>query len=345
MKDILYRLFNHGTLSRKVAYDILTAITSGTINDAQIAAFLTVYEMRSITVEELAGFRDAMLEQATIIDLSDFNPIDLCGTGGDGKDTFNISTLASFVTAGAGIPVAKHGNYGVSSISGSSNVMEHLGFVFTNDPDVIREQITKTNITFLHAPLFHPAMKAVAPIRRQLGVKTFFNMLGPLVNPAKPKLQCVGVFNLQLARNYEYLFQSEVGKKYAILHAHDGYDEVSLTGKVRLAKNNGINDLSASNFGMKTLKQEDLYSGETVEDAARIFIKILENKATKAQKDVVLANAAIAISVAKDIDILEAIDLARISLESGKALKSFHKLIEINYSRAGRMRPHRTQGA
>ncbi|GAL00616.1 anthranilate phosphoribosyltransferase [Nonlabens ulvanivorans] len=329
MKEILNELFNHGTLSRKRAYDILTAITSGTVNDAQIAAFLTVYGMRSITVEELAGFRDAMLEQANLIDLTEFNPIDLCGTGGDGKDTFNISTLASFVTAGAGVPVAKHGNYGVSSVSGSSNVMEHLGFVFTNDHDILRKQITEANITFLHAPLFHPAMKAVAPIRKQLGVKTFFNMLGPLVNPAKPKLQSVGVFNLQLARNYEYLFQSETDKKYAILHAHEGYDEVSLTGKVRMAKNNGVSDLSASDFNMKPLKQSDIYGGDTVEDAALIFMKVLENKATDAQKNVVIANAATAISVAQDINLKNAVFAARASLESGKALESFQKLMEL----------------
>lgn len=329
MKDILNELFNHGTLSRKAAYDILTAITSGTINDAQIAAFLTVYGMRSITVEELAGFRDAMLEQADLVDLADFNPIDLCGTGGDGKDTFNISTLASFVTAGAGIPVAKHGNYGVSSVSGSSNVMEHLGFQFTNNHDVLKQQITEANITFLHAPLFHPAMKAVAPIRKQLGVKTFFNMLGPLVNPARPKLQSVGVFNLQLARNYEYLFQSEADKKYAILHAHEGYDEVSLTGKVRLARNNGVSDLSASDFGMSPLKQSDIYGGETVEDAAHIFMAVLNNKATTAQSNVVIANAATAIAVAKDIDLIPAVQLAKESLESGKALKSFKKLIQL----------------
>ena len=329
MKEILNELFNHGTLSRKTAYDILTAITSGTVNDAQIAAFLTVYGMRSITVEELAGFRDAMLEQANLVDLSVFNPIDLCGTGGDGKDTFNISTLASFVTAGAGIPVAKHGNYGVSSVSGSSNVMEHLGFVFTNDHSVLKKQISEANITFLHAPLFHPAMKAVAPIRKQLGVKTFFNMLGPLVNPARPKLQSVGVFNLQLARNYEYLFQSESDKKYAILHAHEGYDEVSLTGKVRLAQNNGVSDLSASDFGMKSLKQVDIYGGDTVEDAAQIFMSVLEKKATDAQKNVVIANAATAISVAKEITIKEAVVTARESLESGKALKSFQKLMEL----------------
>ncbi|MEP3089149.1 MAG: anthranilate phosphoribosyltransferase, partial [Nonlabens ulvanivorans] len=306
-----------------------TAITSGTVNDAQIAAFLTVYGMRSITVEELAGFRDAMLEQANLIDLTEFNPIDLCGTGGDGKDTFNISTLASFVTAGAGVPVAKHGNYGVSSVSGSSNVMEHLGFVFTNDHYILRKQITEANITFLHAPLFHPAMKAVAPIRKQLGVKTFFNMLGPLVNPAKPKLQSVGVFNLQLARNYEYLFQSETDKKYAILHAHEGYDEVSLTGKVRMAKNNGVSDLSASDFNMKPLKQSDIYGGDTVEDAALIFMKVLENKATDAQKNVVIANAATAISVAQDINLKNAVVAARASLESGKALESFQKLMEL----------------
>jgi len=329
MKDILNELFNHGTLSRKRAYDILTAITGGTVNDAQIAAFLTVYGMRSITVEELAGFRDAMLEQANLIDLSAYNPIDLCGTGGDGKDTFNISTLASFVTAGAGIPVAKHGNYGVSSVSGSSNVMEHLGFKFTNDHELLKKQIATANICFLHAPLFHPAMKAVAPIRKQLGVKTFFNMLGPLVNPARPKLQSVGVFNLQLARNYEYLFQSETDKKYAILHAHEGYDEVSLTGKVRIASNDGVSDLSASNFGMESLKQSDIYGGETVEDTARIFMEVLENKATNAQKDVVIANAATAISVAKDITIKEAVTIARTSLESGNALKSFEKLMDL----------------
>ncbi|MEN8817728.1 MAG: anthranilate phosphoribosyltransferase [Nonlabens sp.] len=329
MKEILNKLFNHGTLSRKAAYNILTAITSGEVNNAHIAAFLTVYGMRSITVEELAGFRDAMLEQANLIDLSDFNPIDLCGTGGDGKNTFNISTLASFVTAGAGIPVAKHGNYGVSSVSGSSNVMEYLGFTFTNNHEVLRKQITEANITFLHAPLFHPAMKAVAPIRKQLGVKTFFNMLGPLVNPAKPRLQSVGVFNLQLARNYEYLFQSESDKKYAILHAHEGYDEVSLTGKVRLARNNGVSDLSAANFGMKPLMQSDIYGGETVEEAAQIFMKVLENKATEAQKNVVIANASTAISVAKDISIIKAIAVARESLESGKALKSFEKLMKL----------------
>ncbi len=330
MKEILATLFEHGTLSRKRAQEILTAITSGQVNDAQIAAFLTVYGMRSITVDELAGFRDAMLEQANLIDLTAFNPIDLCGTGGDGKDTFNISTLASFVTAGAGVPVAKHGNYGVSSVSGSSNVMEYLGFTFLNDKNLLAKQIEKAGICFLHAPLFHPAMKAVAPIRKQLGVKTFFNMLGPLVNPARPRLQSVGVFNLQLARNYEYLFQSEAAKKYAIIHAHDGYDEVSLTARVRIATTNGVADLSASDFGLESVTQRDIYGGNTIQEAATIFTNVLHNKATTAQRDVVIANAATAISVARDISLIDAVGVARESLESGKALHSFKTLMNLN---------------
>ncbi|WP_338351304.1 anthranilate phosphoribosyltransferase [Nonlabens tegetincola] len=332
MKEVLTALFEHRTLSRKRAHEILTAITSGEVNASQIAAFLTVYGMRSITVEELAGFRDAMLEQALLVDLQKYNPIDLCGTGGDGKDTFNISTLASFVTAGAGIPVAKHGNYGVSSVSGSSNVMEYLGFKFTNDLDLITKQIEKTNITFLHAPLFHPAMKAVAPIRKELGVKTFFNMLGPLVNPARPRLQSVGVFNLQLARNYEYLFQTESDKKYAILHAHDGYDEVSLTSNTRVATHDGVKDLSPQDFNLNQLKADQIYGGNTVKEAAKIFTNVLENKATPEQQNVVIANAATAISIAKNISLKQAVIVAKDSLESGKALSSFKNLLNIHHA-------------
>lgn len=332
MKEVLTALFEHRTLSRKRAHEILTAITSGEVNASQIAAFLTVYGMRSITVEELAGFRDAMLEQALLVDLQKYDPIDLCGTGGDGKDTFNISTLASFVTAGAGIPVAKHGNYGVSSVSGSSNVMEYLGFKFTNDLDLITKQIEKTNITFLHAPLFHPAMKAVAPIRKELGVKTFFNMLGPLVNPARPRLQSVGVFNLQLARNYEYLFQTEPDKKYAILHAHDGYDEVSLTSNTRVATHDGVKDLSPQDFNLNQLKADQIYGGNTVKEAAKIFTDVLENKATPEQQNVVIANAATAISIARNISLKQAVIVAKDSLESGKALSSFKTLLNIHHA-------------
>ena len=329
MKKILQELFDHKTLSRKRAYDILYSITNNEVNPSQIAAFLTVYGMRGITVEELAGFRDAMLEQAILVDLKKYDPIDLCGTGGDGKDTFNISTLASFVAAGAGVKVAKHGNYGVSSVSGSSNVMEHLGYTFTNDLELIERQIDQTNICFLHAPLFHPAMKAVAPIRRELGTKTFFNMLGPLVNPARPKFQSVGVFNLQLARNYEYLFQKETDKKYAIIHAHEGYDEISLTGPARVATHKGNIDLTSAHFGVNNLTQEDIYGGNSVEEAAEIFKNVLENKGTDAQKNVVLANAAVAIATVKNTDWKASFEQAKVSLESGDALNCFEKLIAI----------------
>lgn len=329
MKEILQELMEHKTLSRKRAHDILTSITQGKINDAQIAAFLTIYGMRGITVDELAGFRDAMLEQALLIDLKKYNPIDLCGTGGDGKNTFNISTLASFVTAGAGVPVAKHGNYGVSSVSGSSNVMEFLGFKFTNDKEVLERQIDQAHICFLHAPLFHPAMKAVAPIRKELGIKTFFNMLGPLVNPARPLLQSVGVFNLQLARNYEYLFQKEPKKKYAILHAHDGYDEISLTGSARIATHEGIRDIDALIFNTTAVDQKDIHGGNTVQEAATIFTNVLNNKGTTSQNKVVLANAATAISVARNVNLETAFEIATESLESKNALRSFNKLLAL----------------
>lgn len=329
MKAILQELLEHKTLSRQRAYDILTSITQGEVNDSQIAAFLTVYGMRGITVEELAGFRDAMLEQALLIDLTKYNPIDLCGTGGDGKNTFNISTLASFVTAGCGVNVAKHGNYGVSSVSGSSNVMEYLGFQFTNDIKLLEQQIDQAHICFLHAPLFHPAMKAVAPIRKELGIKTFFNMLGPLVNPAKPRLQSVGVFNLQLARNYEYLFQKESDKKYAIIHAHDGYDEISLTAAARISTHKGSSDITAAHFDVETLQASDIYGGESVEEAAAIFKSVLENNGTDAQNHVVLANAATAIAVARNVDLKTGFQLATDSLKHGKALAAFDKLLSL----------------
>lgn len=329
MKAILQELLEHKTLSRQRAYDILTSITQGEVNDSQIAAFLTVYGMRGITVEELAGFRDAMLEQALLIDLTKYNPIDLCGTGGDGKNTFNISTLASFVTAGCGVNVAKHGNYGVSSVSGSSNVMEYLGFQFTNDIKLLEQQIDQAHICFLHAPLFHPAMKAVAPIRKELGIKTFFNMLGPLVNPAKPRLQSVGVFNLQLARNYEYLFQKESDKKYAIIHAHDGYDEISLTAAARISTHKGSSDITAAHFDVETLQASDIYGGESVEEAAAIFKSVLENNGTDAQNHVVLANAATAIAVARNVDLKTGFQLATDSLKQGKALAAFDKLLSL----------------
>lgn len=329
MKDVLNKLFKYQSLSKQEAYEILSNLATGKYNQSQMAAFLTVYLMRSITVQELEGFRDAMLELCVKVPADDYNAIDLCGTGGDSKNTFNISTLSSFVTAGAGQVVTKHGNYGVSSVSGSSNVLESIGAKFTNDLDTIRKSMDEAGICFLHAPLFHPAMKNVGPVRRELGVKTFFNMLGPIVNPAFPKNQLVGVFSLELARLYGYLYQNS-DKNFAIIHALDGYDEVSLTGGFKMIMNNKEEVLRPADLGLKTLKEEQLHGGDTVEEAAEIFINVLENKGTDAQNEVVFANAGLAIATGKQISVTDGVAQAKESLESGKALASFKKFIEIN---------------
>ena len=329
MKELLNRLINHETISKDEAKQALFSISNGEYNESQIAAFLTVYMMRSITIEELEGFRDALLELCVAIDLSAYNPIDLCGTGGDGKNTFNISTTASFVTAGAGIHVAKHGNYGVSSVSGSSNVMESLGIKFSNDARFLEKCIAEAGICVLHAPLFHPAMKNVAPIRKSLAVKTFFNMLGPMVNPAFPKNQLVGVFNLELARMYGYLYQN-TDKNFTILHALDGYDEISLTGNTKTISNNTEAMLSPEDFGVEGLKQEEIAGGGSIESSAEIFVNILKGKGTRAQENVVCANAGMAIATAQQISIKDAFETARESINSGKALKALQKLQELS---------------
>jgi anthranilate phosphoribosyltransferase len=327
MKKILNHLFENRTFSREEAYEILTNITSEKYNSSQIAAFLTAYNMRSIRDVELEGFRDAMYDLCLKIDFSDYELIDLCGTGGDGKNTFNISTLASFIVAGAGYKVAKHGNYGVSSGCGSSNVMEYLGYRFSNDPKELYRALDQANITFLHAPLFHPAMKTVAPIRRELGSKTFFNMLGPLVNPANPKYQSVGVFSLELARLYGYIYQ-KTDKQFSILHALDGYDEISLTGDFKLINNLAEQIITLKDLGIEAIKQEQISGGDTVEEAAGIFKDILEGEGTKAQNQVVLANAALAIQtfdMTKDFS--ECYQEAEESLISKRALNSLKVLI------------------
>ena len=329
MKEVLNRLIQHQTLSKSEAKEILINIANGSSNTSQIASFLTVYMMRSVAVEELEGFRDALLELCLNVDLSMYNPIDLCGTGGDGKDTFNISTLASFVTAGAGVKVAKHGNYGVSSSCGSSNVLEYLGIKFSNDKDYLERAIDKVGICILHAPLFHPAMKNVAPIRRDLGVKTFFNMLGPMVNPAFPPNQMVGVFNLELARLYSYLYQ-KTDKNFSIVHALDGYDEISLTGNAKVISRGDEKIINATNFDLNPLQMSQIAGGNTIENAAKIFLSVLENQSTDAQKQVVCANAALAIKTVKNIDLKEAYQQAIESIESGNALAVFNKLQELN---------------
>jgi anthranilate phosphoribosyltransferase len=329
MKHILNRLINQESISSEEAKRVLVNISKGEYNQSQIASFLTVYMMRSITIEELQGFRDALLELCIKVELDDYNTVDLCGTGGDGKDTFNISTLASFITAGSGVQVTKHGNYGVSSACGSSNVMENLGVKFSNNTDFLKQCLDKANICILHAPLFHPAMKNVAPIRRDLGVKTFFNMLGPMVNPAFPKNQIVGVFSLELLRLYSYLYQN-TEKNYAIVHALDGYDEISLTGPAKIIQNNSEQIINASNFDVDQLNQEDIHGGNSVDASAKIFMHILNGQGTNAQNHVVCANAALAISTVNKTSLEDGFNLAKESLLSGKALHSFNTLIDLS---------------
>jgi len=329
MKQTLNKLINHDILAKEDAKKILVNIAQGDYNTSQIAAFLTVYMMRSITIEELEGFRDALLELCLEIDLSEYNPIDLCGTGGDGKDTFNISTLASFVAAGAGVKVTKHGNYGVSSKCGSSNVMEFLGIKFSNESDFLKKSIDEAGICVLHAPLFHPAMKNVAPIRRELGVKTFFNMLGPMVNPAFPKNQMVGVFNLELARMYGYLYQN-TNKNFTVLHALDGYDEISLTGSTKTISNDSEGMLKPEDFGVKAIKQSEILGGEGIAESAQIFMNVLQGKGTEAQNNVVCANAGVAISTVEKTSVKEGFEKAKESLLNGSGLKALKKLQELS---------------
>ncbi|WP_299245801.1 anthranilate phosphoribosyltransferase [uncultured Aquimarina sp.] len=329
MKNLLNRLINHETISKEEAKQVLVNISKGDYNQSQIASFLTVYMMRSITVDELEGFRDALLELCVAVDLSEYNPIDLCGTGGDGKDTFNISTLSSFVSAGAGIKVTKHGNYGVSSKCGSSNVMEHLGIKFSNDKDFLKRSIDEAGICVLHAPLFHPAMKNVAPIRRELGVKTFFNMLGPMVNPAFPKNQIVGVFNLELARMYGYLYQN-TDKNFMIIHALDGYDEISLTGSTKTISNHTEGMLTPQDFGVNALKMEEIVGGDSIEESATIFMNILNGKGTEAQNNVVCANAGMAIATVEGLQPKQGFEKAKESLLSGKGLEALKKVQELS---------------
>lgn len=329
MKEILNRLINQETISKNEANEVLKNISKDSYNPSQIASFLTVYMMRSISVEELDGFREALLEMCLPVDLSDFNAVDLCGTGGDGKDTFNISTLASFVTAGAGVKVAKHGNYGVSSTCGSSNVLEHLGVRFTNDEEALKRSIDRAGICILHAPLFHPAMKTVAPIRRELGVKTFFNMLGPMVNPSFPKNQIVGVFSLELARMYGYLYQT-TDKDFAIIHDLAGYDELSLTDRSKVITNREERIFSSADLGLETLKPEQIYGGASIKESAEVFLNVLQGKGSEAQSNVVCANAGMAIAVVENITHEEGFERAQKSLSTGRGFDSFKKLLELN---------------
>ncbi len=327
MKKILNYLFEYKTLSRQKAREVLVNIANAVYNDAEMSSFITVYLMRSITIDELLGFKDALLELALPVDVSSHDVMDIVGTGGDGKNTFNISTLSSFIVAGTGNKVAKHGNYGSSSISGSSNVMEQLGYKFKTESTLLNTQLEKSNICFLHAPLFHPALKVVSSIRKNLGVRTFFNMLGPMVNPASPGYQLVGVYNLEMARLYNYMLQ-EGATAYTIIHSLDGYDEISLTGDTKVITNSGEKIMTAEALGKRTVMPADIYGGNSTEEAANIFLKIIKGEGSWAQNAVVLANAAMALHcTGKYPDYETCYQMAVDSLEGGKAYNSLKTLI------------------
>jgi anthranilate phosphoribosyltransferase len=329
MKKLLQYLFEHKTLTREQAKEVLVQISQGVYNEHEVTSFVTVFLMRSITIEELMGFRDALLSLAVKVDLGVDNAIDIVGTGGDGKDTFNISTLACFIVAGAGQPVVKHGNYGASSVSGSSNVMEQLGYTFKNDQTQLSKEVKEAGICFLHAPLFHPALKTVGPIRRNIGVRTFFNMLGPIVNPAQPKYQLIGVYNLEMARIYNYVLQS-LGKEFTLINSLDGYDEISLTADTKIVTNKGEFTMSPYALGKKRVMQEDLSGGVTVQEAANIFKNIIQGKGTWSQNAVVLANAAMALNLTGKFENYEAAYQEAVkSLESGAANNCLQKLISL----------------
>ncbi|MDO6432405.1 anthranilate phosphoribosyltransferase [Flavitalea sp. BT771] len=329
MKKILQYLFEHKTLSRQQAREVLTNIAGGSYNDSEITAFITVFLMRSITIDELQGFRDALLDLCVRVDLDGHDTIDIVGTGGDGKNTFNISTLACFIVAGTGQKVAKHGNYGASSISGASNVMEQLGYKFKNDSARLKQEVEAAGICFLHAPMFHPALKTVGPIRKNLGVRTFFNMLGPMVNPAGPRFQLVGVYNLEMARIYNYLLQQTEGY-YTIIHGLDGYDEISLTGDTKVITHLGEKIMTPEELGKRMVNATDIYGGNSIEEAAKLFTRILKVEGTWAQNAVVLANAAMALYSTGGFGKYDDAYAAAVdSLESGKAYDSLKKLIAL----------------
>lgn len=328
MKEILQYLFNHNTLTKTEAKTILTEIAQNKFNENEVTAFVTVYLMRTITLEELQGFTEALLQLAAPVELDFDGLVDIVGTGGDGKNTFNISTLAAFVVAGTGQKVAKHGNYGVSAISGSSNVLEELGYRFKTNSEGLNRDLERGNICFLHAPLFHPALKTVAPLRKNLGLRTFFNILGPLVNPAKPEYPMIGVYSLEIARLYQYLLQMS-NKNFMLVNALDGYDEISLTGDTKIFETSGETIYSAEELGFKNIAPDTIYGGDTKQEAAKIFMDILNGNGSAEQTSVVLANAAMALkNTQKYGSYGHCLAMARESLESGAALNCLNTIVE-----------------
>jgi len=329
MKKILRILFDHKTLSREEACEVMANLGKGLYNETEITALVTVFLMRTITIDELRGFRDGLLKLALPVDLHEFQPIDIVGTGGDGKNSFNISTIACFIAAGAGVTIAKHGNYGATSISGASNVLEVLGYRFSSDEGKLKRELEEARICFLHAPVFHPALKQVATLRKNIGFRTFFNMLGPLVNPVNPRYQLIGVYNLELLRIYNYLLQQE-GRNFTLVHSLDGYDEISLTAETRIVRPGGEQIASPVELGRRMVSPSDLFGGQSVEEAARIFMSILKGEGSWARNAVVLANAAIALHHSGAFETADAAYAAAVeSLESGNALRQLNTLLNL----------------
>lgn len=329
--EIFNQLLNHEELTREQTSDLLIAITKGELNDAEISALLTAIQMRGITVDELLGFRDGVLATGVAVPLDSDRYIDVVGTGGDRKNTFNISTTSCFVIAGAGYKVAKHGNYAATSVSGASNVIKNHGVVFTDDIDKLNRCLADVGIVYLHAQLFAKSFKFVGPTRKALPFPTFFNLLGPIINPSKPRCQLLGTANLDQMRLYNQVFQ-KLGIDYGIVNSIDGYDEISLTGDFKVTTNHYEKVFHPSDLGFDIAKPEELKGGATEEEAAEIFDHVLQNKALPAQKNIVLANAAFAIQVLEkgQKSIEECINIARESIDSGAALATFRKFVEYN---------------
>ncbi len=329
--QIFNRLLNHEELQREETKNLLVAITQGELNDPEIAALLTAIQMRGITVEELLGFRDGILETGVPVPLQCDRYIDVVGTGGDRKNTFNISTTACFVIAGAGYKVAKHGNFSATSVSGASNVIKNHGVMFTDDADKLNRSLDECGIVYLHAQLFAKAMKFVGAIRKALPFPTFFNLLGPIINPSKPQCQLLGVANLNQMRLYQQVYQ-RIGIDYGIVNSIDGYDEISLTSDFKVTTNDYERVFKPADLGFDIARPEELVGGATEEEAAQIFDAVLQGTALQAQKNIVMANAAFAIQVLEKgkKSIEECIDIARESLDSGKALSTFRRFVEIN---------------
>lgn len=330
MKEILLKLKNNETLSSQETCDVILGINENRYSEVQIAAMLAMLEVRGVTVDELLGFREGLLQTRIAVNLSEYSPIDIVGTGGDGKNTFNISTCACFVVAGAGYHVAKHGNYGATSVSGASNVIQEHGVKFTTDSNILKRSIEESGVAYLHAPMFHPAMKYVAPIRKALQIPTVFNLLGPLINPVKPKYQLLGVANLEQMRLYTNTLK-RIGVGFAVVTSIDGYDEISLTSDFKVTTNSYESTYNPQSLGFSVANATELCGGHDVHDAKKIFDSVLECRSTPTQRHTVIVNAAFAIqAICPDKNIDECIAEARTSLDSGKALASLKKFIEIN---------------